>query len=126
MKKLVLFALTIVSIGCSSDNTYTKIQIETFGTNPTKDSYESIFTVSEPDEMAIQEITDQSGTFNLTFDNTGTNGVSMVNTKIKDNKPEEWRTKKGHDIKKIETDDKLVFVLTNPEASSRATITYTK
>jgi hypothetical protein len=115
MKKLLLIATITLIFACSpkSDCNYSKVEITSqIDDNPLdKKVLEGCFSVSEPDEMGLIEITDADNRIKVSyFKETDPNSLKMLNLKFGNGNPIEWRTKKGHDLFIIQKKDSLGFI----------------
>lgn len=115
MKKIVLICTISLIFACSSkpDCNYSKLEITSqINDNPLdKKVLEGCFSVSEPDEMGLIEITDANNRIKVSyFKETDPNSLKMLNLKFGTSDPSEWRTNKGHDLFIIPKKDSLGFM----------------
>lgn len=115
MKKLLLLVTISLIFACSpkSDRNYSKLEITSqINDNPLdKKVLEGCFSVSEPDEMGLIEITDTDKRIKVSyFKETDPNTLKMLNLKFGNNDPTEWRTNKGHDLFITQKTDSLGFI----------------
>lgn len=115
MKKLLLICTISLIFACSSkpDCNYSKLEITTQSNdNPLdKKVLEGCFSVSEPDEMGLIEITDADKRIKVSYyKESDQNTLKMLNLKFGTSDPSEWRTTKGHDLFITPKKDSLGFI----------------
>lgn len=115
MKKILLAISVVLLFSCTSKPTctYSKVKINLYENDIQKieKQIEGCFTVSQADELGLVEITDKDKRIKVSyFKESDPTILKMLNVKIGEGTPIEWRTKKGHDLFIVQKKDTLGFI----------------
>lgn len=76
-------------------------------------TFDGAFIKKEVDNFGLQEISATNSNFKVLFYDESP--MKFLNVRIGEDDPTEWRKNKGHDIYKVEKDNKLNFIFGDKE-----------
>lgn len=132
MKRILLLTAVILT-ACTGSGTQTfhkaELQAKVNGTAADKKELAGTFEVSAPDEMGLVEVKDADNRINVKYFKEADGSLKMLNVKMGNKPPVEFRASKGHELYLIDNKDTLGFMFADPKSAAgdvRGTVLYLK